>query len=67
MVHRDGESILMMSVRGNFFFYEAVDFEFFEQVKFFFTENPENLGYMSLFNITGEVYPQLVHLFNANF
>ena len=48
-------------------FYEAVDFEFFKQAKFFFLKKLENMGCMSLFNIDDEVCPQLVHPFYANF
>jgi len=38
-------------------FYESIDFDFFNQAKFFFIKKLEDLGYMGLFNISNEVYP----------
>ena len=47
---------------------ESVDFNFLRKApKCSFVDNLEKLGCIDLFNVSDEVYPQLVLLFYANF
>ena len=44
-----------------------VDFDFLRKAKLSFVEKLEKLGYMKLFDVSDEVYLQLVSVFHANF
>jgi len=54
-------------VKRELIFCEYVDFEFLTKANFSFFEKLENLGCMSLFDLSNEAYPQLIILFYANF
>ena len=46
---------------------EFVDLDFLKKVNLSFIEKFKNLGWIVVFDVSDEVYPQLVSLFHANF
>jgi len=67
MVHHFESKTLQPFVAQKLICYEFVHFDFLRQEKFSFVEKLEKLGYMKLFDVSDEVYLQLVSVFHANF